>query len=361
LKRLLAEMKVKEFGSEYDFRSNTAFLTSGDCGFVKADWQLYRSGRDAIKAFARLAGKKKALLPALCCESMIIPFEQNGYTVDFYRMNEDLSCNEADVLRKLDGDSVLLYMSYYGIPAFSAEFLLALRERFAAALFLEDRTHDILMPAFEEAFQPDGVIASLRKWAALPDGGMLKTALGTGEAASDSRYAALRLAAMQKKSRYLDDFDAELKKACYDEFNTAAEILDESPVPVKMGVEEEKLLRSIDFEKLTARRVGNSLLFKDLLRPLAESGKLRFVTDKPERSTLYFPIYIENNREVQAELAKQGVYSAVLWPIPSQAEALCPVTEYVESHILGIPCDQRCDENDVRFMVQTLTNILTEK
>lgn len=354
-------MKVREFGSEYDFRSNEAFLTSAYCGFVKEDWQLYRSGRDAIKAFARLAGRKKVLLPALCCESMIIPFEQNGYAVDFYRMNEDLSCSEADVLNKLEESSVLLYMSYYGIPAFSADFLQRIRESFENVLILEDRTHDILMPASEEAFVPDAVVASLRKWAALPDGGMLKTALGTGEAASDSRYAALRLSAMQKKSRYLNDFDAELKKACYDELNTAAELLDESPVPVKMGAAEQKLLRSIDFEKLTAKRIYNTLLFKELLRPLVDAGKLSFVTENPERSTLYFPVYLDNNRQVQAELAKHGIYSAVLWPIPSQAEALCPMTEYVVGHILGIPCDQRCDENDVRFMVQTLTNILTEK
>lgn len=353
-------MKVKEFGSEYDFQSNKAFLKAADTGFIRDDWQLYRSGRDAIKAFARLAGKKRVLLPSLCCESMIIPFEQNGYSVDFYRMNEDLSCNEADVLGKLDEDSVLLYMSYYGVPAFSAGFLQSLRGERGGAVFLEDRTHDILMPAAYEGFEPDAVIASLRKWAALPDGGMLKTALGTGEAESDSRYAALRLEAMQKKSRYLNDFDAELKKACYDELNTAAEILDEGPVPVKMGAEEEKLLRSIDFEKLTAKRVENTLLFKRLLQPLCDSGKLRFVTDKPERSTLYFPVYLENNRQVQAELAKQGIYSAVLWPIPPQAEGLCPVTEYVVSHILGIPSDQRCDEADIYFMAQALTNILTE-
>jgi len=204
------------------------------------------------------------------------------------------------------------------------------------------------------------VIASLRKWAALPDGGMLWTRLGTGEAESDSRYASLRLEAMNKKSRYLNNWDAELKKACYDELNAAAEILDESPVPVKMGAEEEKLLRSIDFEKLTARRVANTVLFRKLLRPLADAGKLRFVTDKPERSTLYFPVYLEDNRQVQAMLAKQGIYSAVLWPIPPQTQGLCPVTEYVVEHILGIPCDQRCDEEDIRFMAQALTKILME-
>lgn len=352
-------MKVKEFGSEYDYLSNQPFICPYDTGFVKPDWQLYRSGRDALKAFARLAGRKKVLLPTLCCESMILPFEQKGYAVDFYRMNEDLSCNESDVLKKLEDGAVLLYMSYYGIPAFSGVFLESLREKYSDLLLLEDRTHDILMPR-AEAFTPDAVVASLRKWAALPDGGMLCTAMGQGEKSCDSRYARLRRAAMEGKSRYLADFDPELKKECYAKLSAADIILDENTAPVKMGEGEEKLLRSLDFDKLTACRVKNTLLFKELLKPLTEAGKLRFVTDKPENSTLYFPVYLENNRAVQAALAQKGIYSAVLWPIPEQAAGICPVTEYVVSHILGIPCDQRCDEADVRFMAETLSNILME-
>lgn len=144
------------------------------------------------------------------------------------------------------------------------------------------------------------------------------------------------------------------------ELDAAAEILDEGPLPVKMGAEEEKLLRSIDFYSLRRRRVENTRLFMELLAPLEAAGKLRFVTDAPENSGIYFPVYLEKNRKVQAALAEKGIYSAVLWPIPPQAEGLCPVTEYVVGHILGIPCDQRCNEADVRFMVETLGKILGE-
>ena len=79
-------------------------------GFVKSDWRVYRSGGVALKAFARLGGRTKVLLPALCCESMVLPFEQNGYTVEFYKLCEDLRADEDDVISKLELGCVLLYM-----------------------------------------------------------------------------------------------------------------------------------------------------------------------------------------------------------------------------------------------------------
>ena len=58
-----------EYGSEFDARTNEAFLTDFS-DFVQPDWHLYRSGRDAMKALARSMGKRRVLLPALCCDSM---------------------------------------------------------------------------------------------------------------------------------------------------------------------------------------------------------------------------------------------------------------------------------------------------
>ena len=353
-------MRRMEYGSEYDFQANAEFICPGDSGFVKPDWQLYRSGRDAIKALARVAGRKKALLPALCCESMVLPFTQNGYEVSFYRLDESLGGCEADVLKKLEKGCVFVYMRYYGIPAFSDGFLESLRGRGEELLLVEDRTHDILIPRERGGFEPDATLASLRKWAALPDGGMLKTALGAGGGVGDGRFASMRHAAMEKKSRYLETWDAELKKEFLSELNAAAGILDESGQPVKMGAAEERLLRSMDFEKLAARRMENALLLRRLLLPLEERGLLRFVTESPESSTLYLPLFLENNRAVQAAMAKKDIYCAVLWPTPPGAEGVCPVADYVTGHTLGIPCDQRYDAQDMRFIAGALTEILTE-
>lgn len=343
-----------EYGSEYDYLANEPFLRDYDTGFVKPDWQLYRSGRDALKAFARIAGRTKVLLPALCCESMVLPFEQNGYTVEFYKLCEDLRADEADVLSKLELGCVLLYMRYFGIPSFSDAFLQSVRDRGEDILILEDRTHDILVPRAEEGFIPDATMASLRKWTALPDGGMLCTKLGSCFAERDERFASIRYAAMQKKSRYLQNGDEQLKKEYMHEMACAAELLDEQAVPVKMGEREEMLLRNIDFAAMMERRVDNAMYLQNLLLPLAEEGKLRFMCPRPQDSTLYFTVYVEQRDKLHQALISNKIYAAVIWPLPENSVELCQTAQYVNRHMLAIPCDHRCSRADMDFIAQII-------
>ena len=349
-----------EYGSEYDYLANAPYLREQDTGFVRPDWQLYRSGRDALKAFARIAGRKKVLIPALCCDSMALPFEQNGYQVCYYRLNYDLSANVEDVLCKLEKGSVLLYMRYFGIPAFSDAQLEALRAQTEDVIFIEDRTHDILAPRAPGGFEPEATMASLRKWTALPDGGMLCTGLGHCPGESDGRFAYIRTAAMQKKSRYLHEGDEQLKKEYMQEMAEAALFLDEQAAPVKMGVEEETLLRRIDFEAMMARRVDNALYLQELLSPLAQSGKLRFMCPRPQDSTLYFTVFLDARDKLHRALIDKKIYAAVIWPLPEEAAECCEVSCYVNCNMLAIPCDHRCSREDMDFIAAVVKECLED-
>ena len=349
-----------EYGSEYDWLSNKDFITAHDSGFVRPDWQLYRSGRDALKAFARMAGRRKVLLPALCCESMVLPFTQNGYEHVFYRISEVLGADEADVWAKLEPGCVLLYMRYFGIDSLSDAFLQRVRDRGDGILIIEDRTHDILCTGRAQRFRPDAVAASLRKWTALPDGGMLVTALGRGEGMSDGRFAAIRRKAMEEKSCYLENGDAALKAHYMHEIAAAAELLDESPMPVKMGAAEEEHLRRIDFEAMLRRRQDNALYLQERLRPLAERGLIKFMCPRPEDSTLYFCITLEDRDKLHQGLIAQAIYAAVIWPLVDGAGELCPVTAWLNRHMLAIPCDHRCRREDMDFIANSVFEILGE-
>lgn len=347
-----------EYGSEYDYLANEAFLRHKDTGFVKPDWQLYRSGRDALKAFARIAARQKVLIPALCCESMALPFEQNGYKVEYYKMREDLSADESDVLLKLSAGCVLLYMRYFGIPSFSDAFLQSVKERGDDILIIEDRTHDILAARAEGGFAPDATMASLRKWTALPDGGMLCTKLGSCPGESDGRFAAIRTAAMQKKSRYLKNGDEQLKKEYMHEMAEAAELLDEQSAPVKMGAAEEALLRHIDFDAMMARRVDNALYLQQLLSTLAEAGKLRFMCKRPQDSTLYFTVLLNERDKLHQALIRNRIYAAVIWPLPPEAAERCEISSYANRNMLAIPCDHRCNRADMEFIAKIIKETL---
>ena len=346
-----------EYGSEFHARANEPFERAFP-GFVQDDWTLVRSGRDALKALAGLVRGKRVLLPALCCESMIVPFALHGCELVFYRMREDLRADEEDVRDKLTDGALLLYMPYFGIRPFSDDFLRELKSCGRGVLLVEDRTQDIVVPRREEGFMPDATLASLRKWASLPEGGMLRTALSVEIGPADSRFGDLRLEAMEEKDRYLESWEPALKRDFLQKLHTAEALLDEHAEAAAMSERYRRRLLLLDFEAIYRARRRNIRYLAEKLEPLRAAGKLRFLTERPEQSTLYLPLLLENRGAVQRALAEKGVYCPVIWPEPEQAVGVCPVSRYVTGHVLCLPCDQRYGEADMDFCADCLLEIM---
>lgn len=348
-----------EYGSEFDLYANRRF--QGET-VIPDTWQLYRSGRDALKAFARLADRKRVLMPALCCDSMFLPFQLNGYEISFYRLHPDYRADEKDVLVKLTDGTVLLYMRYFGIRPFSDVFLERLRESGRGILFLEDRTHDILIPREDVGFHPDATAASLRKWAALPEGGMLETGLGVYPSKTDTSYGDMRLDAMEKKSLYLQNGDEAIHADYLEALRRADRLLDESGEPVRMHEKYKELLCGIDFSAILAARRRNLCRLRERLAPLIADGTIHLMTRTPENSGLYLPVLVENRSAVQKKLISRKLYCpAAIWPEPPEAAGVCPVSHYVSEHMLSVLCDQRYTETDMDYQADSLIEILGEE
>lgn len=252
---------------------------------------------------------------------------------------------------------MLLYMRYFGVRPFTDEFLLSLRESVRGITLIEDRTHDVIVPRGEERFAPDAVLASLRKWAALPEGGMLRTGMGSCAADADARFGDTRREVMEMKVRYLETWEPELKKEFLNKLHGAEHLLDESGKPCGMSEEYEALLRRVDFTALLARRRANVARLIERLAALGGT-RLRFLSGHPEESTLYFPVYLENRGEIQRAMAQRGVYCPVIWPEPEAAHGACEVSRYVTEHMLALPCDQRYTPEDMDFIAETLIEAL---
>lgn len=341
---------MREYGSEHHWQSRAEYETGQ--GKLDIDgWELYRSGRDALKQVARLNRGKKVLLPALCCESMILPFTLNGCRVDFYKLTQELKGDEKDIWEKADGNTVLLYMTYFDIRPLDNEFLKKLRDR--GVFLLEDRTQNIIMPE-EESFIPDATIASIRKWAALPEGGMLKTGLPVPETKRDGRFAELRRRAMAEKGEYLISGEPELKADFLNKLHEADELLDESGEPIAMGEESREQLLKLDFEKILMKRRENAAVLEREL----EGTALKPLTKAASTAGLYYPVLTENRGEIQRAMAQQSIYCPAIWPVPEQAKGICSMAEYIAEHILAIPCDQRYTVRDMEHIGKTLSTIL---
>lgn len=122
---------VKEYGYEYD-ASLDANLWAQTKGNVTNEvlWGALclRSGRDALKAIAREYEPTIVLMPALACDSMVLPFEMYGHTIVYYRITPayqiDMSYLEQQVPQ---GRALFLYMDYFGIKAISDDAFLQSR------------------------------------------------------------------------------------------------------------------------------------------------------------------------------------------------------------------------------------------
>jgi hypothetical protein len=343
---------MREYGSEHHWQSRGEYETGRGQLNIEG-WQLYRSGRDALKQVARLNPGKKVLLPALCCESMILPFTMNGCRVEFYKLTDQLKGDWADVLSKADGDTVLLYMTYFDIQPFETEFLARLRDK--GVFLLEDRTQDIIVPR-AETIEPDVTIASIRKWAALPEGGLLKTSLSVPKAKTDERFARLRRAAMEEKGLYLESGEPGLKTDFLSKLHQADELLDESGEPIAMSESSKAELIKLDFEKILSKRRANVRILERELAGL----NIKTLTQGESTAGLYYPILVENRNKVQRGLAQRNIYCPAIWPVPEEALGVCKNAEHTAEHILAIPCDQRYSENDMVHIAQAIKEIIGE-
>ena len=356
---------VREYGSEFDYLSNSPFLqeNSSTPYFLQGkNVQYFRSGRDCLKAIARQfdGDKKIVMMPALSCPSMLTPFTRNGFQPVFYKLNEDYTANVADVESQIQDGIIFLYFSYFGVRPFSTQWLQECKEKYPTTLFVEDCTQDLL--AQRKGFVADVTVASIRKWLSIPDGGVLwSKEQFTKDVLDDDSFARLRQEAMSLKSQYLATGDKSTKDTFRTMLNEASDMLDVSDQAYDISLQSLELLNKIDFEKIYSLRKDNVAELQNRLDVLRVQGKIKYISNDTSNSTLYFPILVDNRDQVQSELARQGVYCPVIWPIAPQAEGTCEVAQNTANKMLAIPCDQRYDLQDMDYVASIVISTIQGK
>ena len=211
------------------------------------------------------SGKKAiALLPALSCESMIVPFTINGLDVRFYSLLPELTVdyeNLKRILRDLNKSEVIvLYMNYFGIPQLSEKQLTLLRLIYNNVTFIEDRTHSLFCSS-KHSFEPDYIVASIRKWISMPDGGLLwhrNIEENFNEPNSNrTEYTEKKILAQWLKSQYHKYGNERIKAEYRAIFSTVSALIDNDPNPAGMSITSQLIMRTIDYQSVIARRREN--------------------------------------------------------------------------------------------------------
>lgn len=346
---------VKEYGYEYDAALNEAIWkktegTVTDQTLMGAN--CLRSGRDALKAIAREYEPCVALLPALACDSMVHPFSLYGHEIRYYRLNEDYSIDLDSLVAGTD-KTLFLYADYFGRPAIKDKELQKLKET-GNIIFIEDRTHNLLQKR-KYAFQPDYIMASLRKWLPIPDGGLLwgETSKPFG---NDTVFSATRLKAQCMRHEFLSCGDETIKTEYRKIFSTVSDLMDEDE-PSAMSAYAHSLAKQTDWDWVRKTRWQNA---EALISILSTSSYIKFVQDKPGLSDLYVPFTVPNRDEVQSKLSAEGIFNTIIWPLKEEQKEACKVAKYTEENMLAAPCDQRYAEEDMKTIGAEIVRVVAD-
>lgn len=346
---------IKEYGYEYDAVLNEEIwkATEGKVADQKLmDAHCLRSGRDTLKTIAREYEPCVALLPALACDSMVHPFELYGHQIQYYKLNEDYSI-DLEGLGIGEEKTLFLYADYFGRPAIQDEGLEKLRER-GNIIFIEDRTHNLIWER-RHSFQPDYIMASLRKWIPIPDGGLLwgKISKPLG---NDTLFSATRLKAQCMRHEFLACGDERIKSEYRKIFSTVSDLMDEDE-PSAMSAYAYALAKETDWEWVRKVRQQNA---EALISILTESPYISFIQDKSGISDLYVSFTVPNRDEVQRRLSAKGIFNTIIWPLSTKQKSECRVAKYTEENMLAAPCDQRFSTGDMKTIGAEIVRVISD-
>lgn len=352
---------VKEYGYEYDAVLDKELYKKTKGKITHKDFKgaiCLRSGRDALKAVAREFQPTIVLMPALACDSMIVPFEMYGHEVIYYTLNRDYSIDIKSLyslLANRSEDVLFLYMDYFGNKAITDEELGRLKMKYSSLIFIEDRTHNLLVKS-RYTFKPDFTVASIRKWINIPDGGLLWTdrKLKNTKYSENLTFFETRLEAQCMRNEFLQSGNEALKRKYRKIFSTVTDLIDEDQLPCLMSQYSHEILQKTDLKNISEMRRKNANVL------ISELADFPLVQNKSGLGDVYVAVLIKNRDYVQRQLASMGIFCTIIWPLNDMQKKTCEVAKNTEENMLTIYCDQRYTNEDMKYVAACIRRVCNE-
>lgn len=308
--------------------------------------------------------KKSVLLPAYTCDSVVLPFVENGYRVAYYDLEKDLSVNEQNFLEKVSffRPAVVLVHNYFGFDTLSALRVTFERLRRQGIFLIEDLTQ-VLFSAIPRV-AADFHVASFRKWMPIPEGGMAVKSDGQFRNVpneTDTVLEKAKLDGLHEKFKYIVRCEGE-KIVFLDKCRNAEEILEAQEELFAMGDFSKCYLGNFDIAELKQIRRSN---YRYLLGTLKESHCLvPAFPELPEAVVpLYMPLYAqseESRNKLQRMLREKAIYAPIVWPNFDgfkglELKGIAESVTWIYTHTLSLPLDQRYGLEDMAAIAAVLS------
>lgn len=351
-------MKINEYGSEFYINHKLFKNETGNILKDSSNRKYLRSGRDSLGYIAEniMGNTKNILIPALSCESMVKPFTNKGINFKFYKIDSKFKPDKIDIYRLIENGDALLYIDYFGAKSLDSDDICLIRKQWKNIKIIEDRTHNIFNEKIYSKTHPDYIIASLRKWFALPDGGLAYSCdddFNMKPMDSISLFTEIRKEALQIKYEYLKTGEKSLKVKYRLMLSNAEDYISKNEDILGMSEIARKIYMNFNIDEMKLKRKEN---FSYLLENLKNNDFIDCSLANLQDCPLYFPILIKEREEIQKKLALDSIYCPVIWPVPEEAKNICENSNYISKHILAVPCDHRYSINDMKYISNKLVD-----
>jgi len=297
----------------------------------------YNSARSAFYALLLHCKPKRIWIPYYICDSMLLFLKETNIQPLFYSINLDFSIKEKIDIKNSD---LLLYINYFGLCSDVQNNLL---KTFNQKQIIFDHSQAFFIP-------PKDCLATLyspRKFFGIPDGGLLITSLPIKEPSIVDNNS------INRSIHLLKRLSGEPEDG-YTHYHHSEESLNDI-TPRKMSLLTERLLSSIDYKKIKARRESN---FQYLHSQLDTINLIKMPSELIIGPMLYPFLYSRNTNKLKNELLKERFFSATYWP-ECERRVHKNSTEYkMIKNMLPLPCDQRYNQGDMKRINAVLHNHL---
>lgn len=343
-----------EIGSEFNLDlytlktiPNSFFQYIGDMKYC-----LFDSGRSALRAIACTGCDGTVLLPEYICESVIKCF--NKEQIAFYRLKENLEIDSDDLLNKITRSVNAVYiMHFFGSlqPEYILSLLKAEKEKYGFTI-IEDTTHSIFS---KKKTVGDYCIASLRKWFALPNGGVLYS----DNSINLNSYDDIQRSTDNDKAyaMILKELYNRGQLDCNSEYRTifasCEQKLDRQKEIKRISDFSEFLLGCNDIYKMAEKRKAN---FRSLKNKICDIGikQICSFSFSEEDCPFTLPVIVPDRDDFRRYLTENKIYCAVHWPFDGLAREARPLAVSLSDHILSLPIDQRYGSEDMAYILNVI-------
>lgn len=346
--------KIFELGS--DFYLDLDRMTKKEKNVLKTlereDMIWTDSGRSAIKIIQKTLNCKKVLLPEYICESVIKCFDMS--LIEFYHIDDKFQIDLDDLEAKMVESVDLVYICHYYGYLQDKKTLSKIKENAKKfdIIILEDITQSLF--SIQEEIG-DYLIASVRKWVPIANGGVLYTnenpkfSVEINSCLSTSSDND-RVNGMILKKLYLDnryDTNYMYRKI----FQESEERIDHSQEIKVISDFSKFVLKCTDIDEIISRRKRNA---EHLKKGLDEIGLVSFRNFNSEECPFAMPIRVKNRDDFRKYLISKRIYCAVHWPFFDIKKEQRRQAKDNAKELLSLPIDQRYTEEDMDYLLSVI-------